>query len=217
MGEILQPGQKMNSGPTVFIVDDDPDLREWLRAVLELEGLRAEPFCSAEEFLQAFAPPCLGCVVADARAPQMGGMELQARLARMGQPVPLILLTNYADVAMAVQAMKAGVASVVEKPINRRLLLDAVGEVIAREAEHHAQVDQIVEIQSRIGSLTTRERQVLEMVTAGMASKDIAVNLSVSRKTIDSHRAHIMKKMNAHSVAELVRLAIVSGTTRLLR
>ena len=203
--------------PTVFIVEDDPDVREWLRTVLELAGFIAEPFGSAEEFLRTFTPPCLGCVVADVRAPQMGGIELQARLAQMGQPIPLILVANYADVSTAVRAMKAGAASVVEKPINKHILIESVREAIDKETEQRAHAGQSAEIQARIALLTPRERQILELIIAGQANKEIATNLSLSSKTIETHRAHLMKKLKANSIAELVRMAIASGATRVLQ
>ena len=204
----------MNSGPTVFIVDDDPGVRDRLRRVFESVGLKAETFSSAEEFLQAFDPSCPGCVVADVLVPRMGGLELQQQLAKMGHPIPLIVITGFPDVTTAVRAMKAGAVSVVEKPISEHILLDSVREALLKDTEHRVHGGQVTEIRARIALLTGRERQVLELVVAGQTSKEIAAKLSLSSKTVETHRAQIMNKLKAHSIAELVRLAIQYGPTR---
>lgn len=199
----------MSDDKTVFIVDDDEAVRESLSWLISSVGLKVETFSSAQAFLDAYQPGRPGCLLVDVRMPGMSGLELQRRLAAQPMCLPVIIVTGHGDVQMAVRAMKDGAFDFIEKPFNDQVLLDLVHKAVhecerRRDAEmerHHlrAQVDQ----------LTPRERQVMDMIVAGKTNKQIAHDLEISDKTVEAHRAKVMEKLTAASLAELIHKSMV--------
>lgn len=192
--------------PTVFIVDDDPDVRKALRWLVESVGLHVQTFGSGQEFLAAFDPRRTGCIVTDVRMPGMGGLDMQERLRELGCRLPLIVMTAYGDVGMAVRAMKNGAVHLFEKPINNQTLLDQIQDCIAQDARRVQEEAHRTVVEERYRKLTSREFEVLEEVVEGFSSKEIGQHLNVSFKTIEAHRAKIMVKMKADSVPHLIRM-----------
>lgn len=198
----------MDSEPTVFVVDDDDNIRASLRFLIESVGLRAQTFASAQAFLENYDPAEPGCVVLDVRMPGMSGLELQDELNARGIEIPVIIVTAYGDIQMAVRAIKAGAVDFVEKPAGEQALLDQIQKAIAKDSEiRETRADQQV-VTERFERLTPREREVMELVVDGLSSKEIAAQLGVSFKTVEAHRAKIMKKMEARSVPHLIRLSL---------
>jgi FixJ family two-component response regulator len=194
--------------PTVFVVDDDEPSRgviEWLMKPL---GLRVEGYASAQTFLDAYDPSRPGCLVCDVRMPGMSGLELLETLAAMGASLPVIFTTAHADVQTALRAMKLKAEDMLEKPYNPQILLEWVQKAIRKDAESRRDRAHIDEINTRLARLTAREREVLDLVVAGRSNKQMAFRLHVSEKTIEAHRAQVMKKLDAESVAELVRMVL---------
>lgn len=189
---------------TVFVVDDDQAVRDSLQQLLHAAGLRVQTYGSARDFLAGYRANTPGCLVLDIRMPGMGGLDLQAQLVQEGVQLPIIFLTGHGDVPAAVRALKAGAMDFLQKPVNSQSLLDLVQQAIRRDAETRAKAAQQAEIVRRLATLTTREREVLDMMVAGKASKVIAVELAISERTVEFHRGKIMKKMRARSLAELV-------------
>ncbi len=198
----------MSDSATVFVVDDDPALRESLELLARSAGLPAKSYPTAAEFLRAYDANQAGCVLADIRMPGMSGLELQEVLAEKGMPIPVIILTGHADVSAAVRAMKHGAVDFVEKPFEPDALVAAIEQAIGKDRAARATARRDSEVAGRIASLTPREREVMDMVTAGKANKVIAFELSISERTVELHRSRIMKKMGVHSAAELVRLVL---------
>ncbi len=199
-----------NADPTVFIVDDDAAVRDSLGLLLRSVGMVSEAYASADAFLASFDPARPGCLVLDVRMPGTSGLELQARLHERGAALPIVFLTAHGDIEMAVRAVKAGAADFVQKPFRDQDLLDKLQAALAQDAELRRQRADVEEIGSRIASLTPRERQLLELVVAGRANKEIAQDLGISQRTVEIHRAHVMRKMGADSVTDLVRLVMGS-------
>lgn len=199
---------KVPPAPTVFVVDDDPAMRDSLRWLIESTGLQVETFADAHTFLARIRPDLPGCLVLDVRMPGLSGLELQTELARRGVGLPTIVVTGHAEVPMAVRAVKAGAIDFIEKPFSDQLLLDRVRQGIDMDRRERDGRERRGEVLRRLGLLTQREREVLDLVVAGRANKEIAVALRVSPKTVEVHRAHVMEKMQASSVAELVRLTL---------
>src|SRR4029453_6794074 len=199
---------KVTGAPVVFVVDDDPAMRDSLRWLIESTGLTVETFADAQTFLARIRPELPGCLVLDVRMPGMSGLDLQAELARRGIGLPTIVVTGHAEVPMAVRAVKAGAIDFIEKPFSDQLLLDRVRQGIEMDRRERDGRERRGEVLRRLGLLTQREREVLELVVAGRANKEIAATLHLSPKTVKVHRAHVMEKMQASSVAELVRLAL---------
>jgi two-component system response regulator FixJ len=196
------------SEPVVFIVDDDAAIRRSLRFLIESIGLSVETFSTAEEFLEVYAPAQPGCLILDVRMPGMSGLHLQEELAARRVEIPVIVVTGYAEVPMAVRALKAGAVDFIEKPFSDQQLLDRVREAIdtdARRREERAERD---EMTARIARLTLREREVFDGVVAGKANKVIALELGVGTKTVEAHRAKLMKKLKVDSLADLIRLSM---------
>ena len=198
----------MQPESTVFVVDDDPDFRKSLRWLIESVELKVETHASAQEFLDAYTNSSPGCVVLDVRMPGMSGLELQEHLQADGVDIPIIIVTAYGDVPMAVRAMKGGAVNFIEKPFNDQLLLDQIQQAIAEDVKQRQNRAEQLAVVDRIDRLTPREGQVLALVVAGKSSKDIAADLGVSIKTIESRRARIRKKMEANSVAHLIRISL---------
>jgi RNA polymerase sigma factor (sigma-70 family) len=195
----------------VFVVDDDQAMRNSLKWLIESVGVRVESFGSADEFLARFEPGRPGCLVLDVRMPGMSGLELIEHLAARNTRVPTVIITGHGDVPMAVRAMKAGAIDFIEKPFNDEALLDAIRRALALEEQQRNEQYEHRELESRLAHLTPREREVMDMVTDGQSNKEIANTLGVSAKTIEAHRARVMEKMQAGSLAELVRMALAVG------
>ena len=196
---------------TVFVVDDDPSIRRALTRLLRSVGLAVDAYAGAQEFLDAYDPARPGCLVLDVRMPHISGLELQQALAQRAVELPIIFITGHGDVPMSVRAMRAGAIDFLPKPFHDQDLLDAIQRAIARDAELRAARAVRVDVLRRVELLTPREREVLVLVTAGKMNKEIAAQLGASEKTIKVHRARVMKKMGAESVAELVVLAQTAG------
>jgi FixJ family two-component response regulator len=190
-------------GPTVFVVDDDPTLRDSLRWLLHSMKLNVRTFASGREFLAACDPLQPGCLLLDVRMPEISGLQLQEMLVSHGLQLPVIIITGHGNVAMAVRAMKAGAYDFLEKPFNDQTLLERVQQCIALDARRRREAAEHRRIDDRLRTLTTREREVLGEVVSGRANKQIAADLGISVKTVEAHRGHIMEKMQLHSVAEL--------------
>lgn len=195
---------------TVFVVDDDPAIRKSLRWLIESVGLKVRTHASAQEFLTAFDAQASGCLVLDVRMPGLSGLELQERLRELGSELPIIVVTAYGDVPMAVRAMKSGAIHFFEKPVSDQVLLDYIQKAIAEDLRRRQGRAEQQEVAQRIERLTQREREVMEMVVAGLSSKEIGQKLGVSFKTVEAHRAKIMKKMEANSIPHLIRLHLAA-------
>jgi RNA polymerase sigma factor (sigma-70 family) len=194
---------------TVFVVDDDQAMRNSLKWLISSVGMRVECFGSADEFLASHHGGGAGCLLLDVRMPGMSGLELQEILAERNITLPVIIITGHGDVAMAVRAMKAGAIDFIEKPFNDELLLDAIRNALALDERRRDVQLERAEVAQRLEQLTPREREVMEMVTEGKSNKEIAAELGVSAKTVEAHRARVMEKMRAGSLAELVRMALL--------
>jgi len=195
---------------TVFVVDDDPAIRESLRWLIESVGLGVKIFTTAQEFLEGYDPALPGCLVLDIRMPGMSGLDLQNELAARKVNIPILIITGHAEVPVAVRAMKAGALDFIEKPFSDQLLLDRIRRAIEKDAEFRRADSQRAEVAARLAQLTPREREVMDLVIAGKANKVIASELGLSPKTVEVHRAHVMKKMRVDSLADLVRLGMLS-------
>jgi len=195
----------MSDETTVYIVDDDPAILDSLQALVESEGYRAITFGSAVDFLASDEPAgAAGCLIADVRMPGMGGLELQQELNARGVRLPVIIMTGHGDIPLAVSAMKAGAVDFLEKPFDENALLGS----IRRATDKPEIATEVQQILDRMAALTPREKEVLELLVLGRANKVIAYELSISPRTVEIHRARVMDKMSARSLAELVRMAI---------
>ena len=197
----------MTPEPTVFIVDDDDAVRRFLSGLIESVELRVEAFASARDFLEAYEPGQPGCLVLDVRMPGMSGLELQRELAERAIDLPVIVLTGHGNVQVAVHAMKAGAVDFVEKPFDNELLLDRIQKAVAESVRARGERIKRIEIAERMQLLTPREREVLDLVVAGQTNKGVARRLDISEKTVEIHRANVMRKMQAKSLADLVKMA----------
>jgi RNA polymerase sigma factor (sigma-70 family) len=200
----------LNSENTVFVVDDDQAMRHSLKWLIESVGLRVRTFGSAEDFLQTYYPGQAGCLLLDVRMPGMSGLELQSYLAREEICLPVIIITGHGDVAMAVKAMQAGAMDFIEKPFDDEALLTSIRKALDADEQRRGERAQRAEIATRLAELTPREHEVMDMVTAGKPNKEIATALGVSAKTVEAHRARVMDKMRADSLADLVRMALIA-------
>jgi FixJ family two-component response regulator len=200
--------------PTVFVVDDDRAMRESLSWLLDSVGLRVRSYATATDFLAEHDPAQPGCLVLDVRMPGMSGLDLQAELARRGVELPTIVITGHAEVSMAVRAVKAGAIDFIEKPFSDQLLLDRVRQALEIDLEAREVRRRREAARRRLATLTAREREVLNLVVAGKANKEIASALGVSPKTVEVHRAHVMSKMCVDSLAELIRVTLLAGEIR---
>ena len=196
----------MTPEPTVFVIDDDKAIRHFLRGLIASVNLRVEAFTSAQEFLAAYRSSSPGCLLLDIRMPGMSGLELQQELSVRGIDLPVIVLTGHGNVQVAVHAMKAGAVDFIEKPFNNELLLDRVQKAVAKSVDTYEDRIKRDEILNRRKLLTPRERQVLDLVVAGESNKGIARHLHISEKTVEIHRANVMGKMRAKSLADLVKI-----------
>ena len=198
----------MKKNPVVMVVDDDSGVRNAMRILLKSVGLDATLYASAQEFLAAYQPSQPGCLVLDIRMPGMSGLELQQQLNLRGAVIPVIFMTGHGDIPMAVEAMQHGAFDFLQKPFRDQDLLDRIQRAIVKDAELRTSLGEHSRIKAHLETLTPREREVLDLMTQGKQNKAIAQDLGVSPRTVEIHRARVMEKMNAQSVAELVRMML---------
>ena len=200
--------KQQQRAPTVFIVDDDEAVRNSLRLLVKSIGLNAVILGSAQEFLASYDPMQPGCLVLDVRMPGMSGLELQQQLNLRGAVIPVIFITGHGDIPMAVEAMQQGAFDFLQKPFRDQDLIDRVQKALERDRKNRADLGERRRIRERRDSLTPREREVLALVTSGKANKVMAADLGLSQRTVEIHRARVMEKMGASSLAQLVRMVM---------
>ncbi|MFZ0309485.1 MAG: response regulator transcription factor [Candidatus Sulfotelmatobacter sp.] len=193
--------------PIVFVIDDDRMIRDGLQSLIRSVGLRVETFASAQDFLGAKRPDAPACLVLDVRMPGLSGLDLQLKLRDDGIPIPIIFITGHGDIPMSVRAMKEGAHEFLTKPVRGQDLLDSVQKALASDRALRRERREANEIRARFESLTPREKEVLELVVAGLLNKQIADQLGMSELTVKTHRAHVMEKTQAESLAHLVRMS----------
>lgn len=198
----------MKPDSTVFVVDDDPDVRRSLTRLMEEVEQPVQAFANAREFLEAYDPACAGCLVLDVRMPGMSGTELHKKLLADGITIPIIIITGHGDVPMAVEALQRGAIGFIEKPIRPQVLIDHIQQALAWDCECRRSKAERDSIAARVALLTPREREVVDLAVSGMTNKGIAVQLGVSPQAIDNLRAKALAKMGADSVPELVKLML---------
>ncbi len=194
------------SVPVVYVVDDDDGMRRALDTLLSTVGYRTAVFSNPSDFLAKYNADLPGCLVLDIRMPSMSGLEVQQHLNRIGSMLPVIFITGHGDVPMAVQAMKEGALEFIQKPFRDQDILDRINHAIKQDGENRSSVARHAEVLQRLESLTARERQVMDLVVDGAANKVIAIDLNLSERTVEIHRAKVMEKMGARSVAHLVKM-----------
>jgi len=193
--------------PLVIIVDDDQSFRTFLDRLVGTVGLKTKLFASAEEFLTSPPPDGPACLVLDVQMPGLSGLDLQRELSNERRPLPIVFITGHGDIPMTVEAMKAGAVGFLSKPFRNQDLIDAIKEGLNRDREARKKLEEIKDLQKKYESLTAREREVFALVASGSLNKQIAQQLGTSERTIKAHRAQVVIKMNADSVADLVRMA----------
>ncbi|MDH3533815.1 MAG: response regulator transcription factor [Gammaproteobacteria bacterium] len=198
--------QKQPEFPTVFIVDDDPAIRFAMQALMDSVDMPHEIFASGDEFLEQGDGHRPGCLVLDIRMPGLGGLELQEELLRRGSTLPIIFITGHGDVPMAVEAMQKGAVDFIQKPFRDQDLLDRVREALNTDKKRRRKQEKHAEVEKRLARLTNREREVFDLVVTGKPNKVIAYELGVSQRTVEIHRARVMEKMQARSLADLVKM-----------
>ena len=193
-------------GPTIYVVDDDDSMRQAIALLLRTVGYHPIVFARPGEFLSKHDPNVHGCLVLDIRMPEMSGLEVQQQLNRSGSILPVIFITGHGDIPMAVQAMKDGAFDFLTKPFRDQDLLDRINSALKQDAENRSAIEQHADLRRRADSLTPREREVLELIVEGKANKVVAIDLGLSERTIEIHRANLMEKMGARSIAHLVKM-----------
>jgi two-component system response regulator FixJ len=204
-------GNATNTRATIFIVDDDMAVRDALKLLLRSVGQAVETYASAQEFLDAYSEDRPGCLVLDIRMPGMSGLELQQKLNERHSILPIIFITGHGDVPMAVEAMQAGAVDFIQKPFRDQDLIDRINQALEKDANNRAALGERNVIRKRLETLTPREREVLDLVVHGKANKVIAGDLKLSQRTVEIHRARVMEKMQASSLAHLVRMVLEVG------
>jgi two-component system, LuxR family, response regulator FixJ len=202
------------SEPIVFFVDDDAAIRDALSLLISLKGLRACVFPSAEDFLAACDEESRGCLLTDLQMPGMSGLDLQATLQARGIVLPVVVLTAHGDVATTRAALKNGAVDFLEKPVDDEVLLDVLRNAIRIDAERHRALAHRTETMTRLGRLTTREREVLDLIAAGLQHREIAERLAISPRTVEVYKARMMEKLQCRTLAEIVRLGSEARTYR---
>jgi len=197
--------------PIVYIVDDDDGMRRALTILMTTVGYQPVAFSRPGEFLAKYDPNQSSCLVLDVRMPEMSGLEVQQQLNRNGAMLPVILITGHGDIPMAVQAMKDGAFDFLQKPFRDQELIDRINAALKQDAQNRESVDRLADLRQRAESLTPREREVMGLVVDGKANKVIAIDLGLSERTVEIHRANVMEKMGARSVAHLVKMHLTLG------
>jgi FixJ family two-component response regulator len=208
------PSRKVANAAIVFVVDDDASVRDALSSLFRSVGLQVELFGSAPEFLQRELPDVACCLVLDIRLPGLSGLDFQSQLAKAKIQIPIVFMTGHGDIPMSVRAMKAGASDFLAKPFRDQDMLDAVAAAIQRSRQARDSERAAADLRTSYELLTTREREVMALVTAGLMNKQAAAELGLSEITVKIHRGHVMKKMNAKSLADLVRMAENLGIPR---
>lgn len=198
--------QNQQEQPTVFIVDDDPAIRFAMQALMDSVNIEHEIYSSGDEFLEHVDDHRPGCLVLDIRMPGLGGLELQEELIKRDSTLPIIFITGHGDVPMAVDAMQKGAVDFIQKPFRDQDLLDRIREALKTDAERREEQQKHAEVAERLARLTNREREVFDLVVTGKPNKVIAYELGVSQRTVEIHRARVMEKMQARSLADLVKM-----------
>ena len=206
--------EALETEPIVFVVDDDPSMRKALANLFRSVGLRAEVFGSARELLESELPDVASCLVLDIRLPGPSGLDFQAELAKTNIQIPIIFMTGHGDIPMTVKAMKAGAIDFLTKPFRDQDMLDAVATAIERDRTRRKDQKAVAELRAVFETLTTRERDVFALVASGLMNKQIAAEIGLAEITVKIHRGHIMRKMGAKSLADLVRMAEMLGIRR---
>ena len=203
-------GTDMIESGTVFLIDDDPSVRDSLSLLLSLKGVRTQLFANAESFIEAYRPGWVGCVLTDLRMPGMTGLELQAALRAREIELPVVVLTAHGDVATARAALKNGAFDFLEKPIDDALLIEVLGNALRVDRERRTAVTTRAFVSARFERLTEREREILALITAGHQNREVAAQLGISPRTVEVHKARIMEKLGCRSLAELIRVNIAA-------
>ena len=206
--------RKAANAPTVFVVDDDASIREAVKSLLRSVDLEVETFGSAAEFLRTTLPDAPSCLVLDVRLPGLSGLDFQSELAKNGIHIPIIFVTGHGDIPMTVKAIKAGAVEFLTKPFRDQDMLDAIQVALERDRKRREQDGRISELRTLFESLTTREQEVIGLVTSGLMNKQIAAEMGVSVITVKVHRGNVMRKMGARSLTDLVRMADALGIRR---
>jgi RNA polymerase sigma factor (sigma-70 family) len=201
----------MDEEGTVFLIDDDPGVRDSLTLLLSLKGLRTQPFATAESFIETYRPDWSGCVLTDLRMPGMTGLELQAALRERQMEVPVVVLTAHGDVATARAALKNGAFDFLEKPVDDGMLLDVLRNALRADRERRTATTARSTADQRLERLTEREREILALIAAGHQNRDIAAQLGISPRTVEVHKARIMEKLECRTLAELIRMNLAAG------
>ena len=195
------------SDSIVFVIDDDPSIRLAITSLIRSVGMRVESFPSAQEFMASKRPDAPACLVLDVRMPGVSGLDLQRDLADADIRIPIIFITGHGDIPMSVRAMKAGAVEFLTKPFRDQDLLDAISQALERDRAHRSQYSEMAELRRRFKALTPREKEVMELVVSGLLNKQIAARLNISEITVKLRRHQVMEKMEAPSLADLVRMA----------
>jgi FixJ family two-component response regulator len=191
----------------VFVIDDDPSIRNAITGLIRSVGMHVEAFASAQEFMTSNRPDAPACLVLDVRMPGVSGLDLQREMMVADIRIPIIFITGHGDIPMSVRAMKAGAMEFLTKPFRDQDLLDAISQAIERDRAHRSQYSEMAELRRRFKKLTPREKEVMELVVSGLLNKQIAARLNISEITVKLHRHQVMEKMEAESLAELVKIS----------
>ena len=200
-----------NTRPTIFVVDDDSAVRDALKLLLRSVGQAVETYGAGQEFLESYSEDRPGCLVLDIRMPGMSGLELQQKLNEKHSILPIIFITGHGDVPMAVEAMQAGAVDFIQKPFRDQDLIDRINQALEKDTSNRAALGERNDIRRRLETLTPREREVLDLVVHGKANKVIAIDLGLSERTVEIHRASIMEKLHARNLSNVVRTALAAS------